>query len=159
MKKFIYTTMLAMSLSGSLLLTSCNDILDTTADSSMDDTQIFAKYELAYGAITGIYHSFGETNSYRGRILPWYGFNTDIEWYNNSDKLGDGKADIAVYYCRPDNNQLNIDNDPWSKMYEAVERCNMAISGLREFADFSDSRMSQLLGEALTLRLLSTLTL
>jgi len=144
--------MLAMSLSGGLLLTSCNDILDTTADSSMDDTQIFAKYELAYGAITGIYHSFGETNSYRGRILPWYGFNTDIEWYNNSDKLGDGKADIAVYYCRPDNNQLNIDNDPWSKMYEAVERCNMAISGLREYADFSDSRMSQLLGEALTLR-------
>ena len=79
MKKLIYSTAIALSLlGGSLMTISCDDILDTRSESTMYDPQIFSKYELAYGAITGIYHSFGETNSYRGRILPWYGFNTDI---------------------------------------------------------------------------------
>lgn len=152
MKKLSYIT--TLFLSGSLLfMTSCDDILDTKAESAMDEVQIYSKYELAYGTITSIYHSFGETNSYRGRVLPWYGFNTDIEWYNNSDKVGDGKADIAVYACETNNNQLNIANDPWSKMYEAVERCNLAIAGLRNYGNTeNDKKMAHLLGEALTLR-------
>lgn len=135
-----------------LFLSSCDDIFDTTAGSAIDDTVVYSKYELAYGTLTSIYHSFGETNSYRGRILPWYGFNTDIEWYNNSDKVGDGKADIAVYACKSDNNQLSISNDPWSKLYEAVERCNLLIHGLRTYADLNDPKMAHLLGEGLTLR-------
>ncbi len=155
MKKLIYISLLTMSLSGVLLTTSCDDILKTSAPSAMDDQQIYSKYELAYGAITSIYHSFGETNSYRGRILPWYGFNTDIEWYYLSERVGDGKADIAVYACKSDNNQLTFEDskDPWSKMYEAIERSNLAIRGLRKYGNpDSDSRMAQLLGEALTLR-------
>lgn len=151
MKKISY--ILTLFISGCLFLSSCDDIFDTKAESAMNAEQIYSKYELAYGTITSIYHSFGETNSYRGRVLPWYGFNTDIEWYNNSDKLGDGKADIAVYFCKTDNNQLNISNDPWSKMFEALERCNLAIAGLRKYGNTeSDSRMAHLLGEALTLR-------
>ena len=145
MKNLIYSTAIAISLiGGSLLTTSCNDLLDTRSESSMDDNQIFSKYELAYGAITGIYHSFGETNSYRGRILPWYGFNTDIEWYNSSDSNNE-KSQITTYACRPNNEQFNIaeSKDPWSKLYEAVERCNLAISGLREYGNTeSDSRMA-----------------
>lgn len=155
MKNLLYSTAIALSLiGGSLLTTSCDDLLDTRSESSMDDTQVYSKYELAYGTITGIYHSFGETNSYRGRILPWYGFNTDIEWYNSSDSNNE-KSQITTYACRPNNEQFNIaeSKDPWSKLYEAVERCNLAIAGLREYGNTeSDSRMAQLLGEALTLR-------
>ncbi len=155
MKKLIYSTAIALSLlGGSLMTISCDDILDTRSESTMYDPQIFSKYELAYGAITGIYHSFGETNSYRGRILPWYGFNTDIEWYNSSDSNNE-KSQIATYACTSNNGQLNMSEskDPWSKLYEAVERCNLAIEGLREYGNTeSDSRMAQLLGEALTLR-------
>lgn len=154
MKKIKY---MIVSVFAGLSMASCDDILDTNNESSLDEVQIFSRYELAYGAVTAIYHSFGETNSYRGRVLPWYGFNTDIEWYNNSDKLGDGKADIAVYYCTTDNGQLNISNsaDPWSKLYEAIERCNLAITGLRTYGNpdpVSNPNMAQLLGEALTLR-------
>lgn len=155
MKKLIYSTAIALSLlGGSLMTISCDDILDTRSESTMYDPQIFSKYELAYGAITGIYHSFGETNSYRGRILPWYGFNTDIEWYNSSDSNNE-KSQIATYACTSNNGQLNMSEskDPWSKLYEAVERCNLAIEGLREYGNTeSDSQMAQLLGEALTLR-------
>lgn len=61
MKKLIYSTAIALSLlGGSLMTISCDDILDTRSESTMYDPQIFSKYELAYGAITGIYHSFGE---------------------------------------------------------------------------------------------------
>lgn len=155
MKNLLYSTVIALSLLGSsMMTTSCDDILDTRSESSMDDIQIFSRYELAYGAITGIYHSFGETNSYRGRILPWYGFNTDIEWYNSSDGNNE-KSQVVTYACKPDNGQFNIaeSKDPWSKLYEAVERCNLAIQGLRTYGKVeSDSQMAQLLGEALTLR-------
>lgn len=155
MKNLIYSTAIALSLvGGSLLTTSCDDILDTRSESTMYDSQIFSNYELAYGAITGIYHSFGETNSYRGRILPWYGFNTDIEWYNSSDNNNE-KSQIATYACTPNNGQLNMaeSKDPWSKLYEAIERCNLAVDGLRQHGNTeSDTRMAQLLGEALTLR-------
>ena len=39
-------------------------------------------------------------------------------------------------------------------MYAAIERANLAISGLRENADLTDAKNKQLLGEALTLRAL-----
>lgn len=157
MKKIKYTILSVVSVLMALSMTGCDDILDTKAESALDEVQIFSKYELAYGAITAIYHSFGETNSYRGRTLPWYGFNTDIEWYNSSEKVGNDsdRADLAAYISPTSNAQMSITNDPWSKMYEAVERCNLAISGLRAYGKpdpVSNPKMAQLLGEALTLR-------
>lgn len=134
-------------------LTSCNDFLDQSSPSSMDGNNIYSNYEFAEGTIANIYHEFGEQN-YRARSI-WYGYNTDVEFYLNSNKA-DGKADLATYNAGTSNDQMNVTTgtDLWSKMYSAIERANLAIEGLRNNADLTDADMKQLLGEALTLRAL-----
>lgn len=150
MKKiFTYILSLAAAL---VILPSCDAILDQESPSTFDETTVFANYTLAESTIFGITEAFCEVNSYRGRFLPWYGFNTDIEWYNTY-KPGDGKSDIAAYDCLPNNGQLNLSNGPYVLMYTGIERANLAIAGLREYGNTeNDKEMAYLLGEALTLR-------
>ena len=150
MKKiFVYFLCAAALLS---LGTSCEDFLDSDSPSAFDSATVFSNYDLAEGTIFGIVESFCEVNSYRGRFLPWYGFNTDIEWYNTY-KPGDGKSDIAGYKCEPNNSQLNLSNGPFPLMYMGIERANLVIEGIREYGNPSENPdMAYLLGEALTLR-------
>ncbi|WP_370641065.1 RagB/SusD family nutrient uptake outer membrane protein [Flavobacterium anseongense] len=108
--------------------------------------------DLTKGAIDGIKIPFGETNSYRGRFLPWYGFNTDSEWYNSSETAGD-KADLCVYDAKPNNVEMNTANNAWSMMYQGIERANLCIRGIRNYGNPAPgNEMGYLLGEALTLR-------
>ena len=151
MKKIIYTSLLTLSLTG--VMTSCD--LDAPATSAMEEPNLFAVRDLAEGAVMGIHQSFGETNSYRGRFLPYYGINTDLEWINNIDPAkvaDDGKYELCTYAARPTNSQMNTDNNAWAKFYEGIERANLCIRGLRSYANLSDPDFRQLLGEALTLR-------
>lgn len=136
-----------------MVATSCgDDFLEAPVKSSLDPSIIFSTPDLARGAVDGIKVSFAETDSYRGRFLPWYGMNTDIEWYNNSHTPGDN-ADLAVYNAKPINTVMNRDINAWAKMYEGIERANLCISGIREFGNPEpDNEMGYLLGEALTLR-------
>ena len=131
-------------------LAACN-FLDTESKSSFEPEAVYSNYDLTEGVIFGISQAFGEVNSYRGRFLPWYGFNTDIEMYNS---IGDGeKTSITAYNCLPNNDQLNKSNGPWPLMYIAVERANLAIEGIRSYGNpKGNAQMGYLLGEALTLR-------
>ena len=151
MKHIIVKTFAAVLMAGGL--TSCSDFLDQSSDSSLDGKNIFSTYEYAEGTIANIYQEFGEQN-YRARSF-WYGYNTDVEVYSGSNKA-DGKADLATYNAGTANDQMNVKTgtDLWAKMYAAIERANLAISGLRENADLTDAKNKQLLGEALTLRAL-----
>ena len=134
------------------LSASCDKILDTKSPSAFDAATVYSNYSLSEGTIFGITEAFCEVNSYRGRFLPWYGFNTDVEWYNTY-KPGDGKYDIAAYDCLPNNSQLNLSNGPFPLMYMGIERANLVIEGIREYGDIQNrSDMAYLLGEALTLR-------
>ena len=135
-----------------LSLSACDKILDSESPSAFDAATVYSNYALTEGTIFGITEAFCEVNSYRGRFLPWYGFNTDVEWYNTY-KPGDGKSDIAAYDCLPNNSQLNLSNGPFPLMYMGIERANLVIEGLREYGS-CDTRadMAYLLGEALTLR-------
>ena len=149
MKKILYIILSAAAI---ISLASCKELLDTESRSAFDEATTFSNYGLAEGTIFGITETFCEVNSYRGRFLPWYGFNTDVEWYNTY-KPGDGKSDIAAYDCKPNNSQLNLSNGPFPLMYMGIERANLAIEGLREHGDIEgDKDMAYLLGEALTLR-------
>ena len=132
--------------------TACEKFLDSESPSSFDSATVYSNYDLAEGTIFGITETFCEVNSYRGRFLPWYGFNTDVEWYNTY-KPGDGKSDIAAYQCEPNNAQLNLSNGPFPLMYMGIERANLVIEGIREYGNYlNDDNMAFLLGEALTLR-------
>ena len=138
------------------MISSCNSVLDQESPSTFDDSVVFSNYDLAEGAVFGISQVLGETNCYRGRFLPWYGFNTDIEWYNGfgaTSKPMDGKNEIASYGILTNNSQMNLANGPFNMMYSGVERANLAIEGLRTYGNVESNKdMAHLLGEALTLR-------
>lgn len=155
MKKYIYKSLMAVAVAGSLV--SCSDFLDQKSASSMDGHNIFSSLEYADGTICNIYTQYQEQN-YRARSI-WYGYNTDVEFFLSS-KNGDGKADLATYNADPSNDQLNSNNGTlWSHIYSAIERANLAIEGLRTDADLNDPEMKNLLGEALTLRALNYIDL
>jgi hypothetical protein len=151
MKKLLYKTLTALFLVGGII--SCEDTLDVKSESSLDESVIFSNYGLAEDALAGIIHSFGETNSYRGRFLVHYGNNTDNEITHSIKKVDDDKARLANYNTNVNNGQMNSSNNAWAKFYEGIERANIAIRGLRTYGNVeSNSDMAQLLGEVLTLR-------
>lgn len=140
-----------------LFLFSCDDFaedyLDVDSESSMDEATTFSTPGLAEAAVNGIKVAFGETESYRGRFLPWYGMNTDIEWYNSSESTSNDKADLAVYDAKTTNSEMNKVTNAWAMMYIGIERANLCIRGLRTYGNPTpNSELGYLLGEALTLR-------
>ncbi|MFA5328234.1 MAG: RagB/SusD family nutrient uptake outer membrane protein [Prolixibacteraceae bacterium] len=148
MKKIIY--IIGIAIAGAF--TSCTDYLEAPTKSSLDESVIFSTYDLAKGAVDGIKVPFGETNSYRGRFLPWYGMNTDIEWYNSSETVG-ANSELATYSTTPTNSNMNTSNNAWAMMYSGIERANICIKGLRAFGNPEPgTELGQLLGTALTLR-------
>lgn len=149
MKKIIYILSAAII---AAMVVSCDNILDSESPSTFDAAAVYSNYSLTENTIFSIAQSFGETNNYRGRYLSWIGLNSDIEWYNTY-KPTDEKYQIAGYSQLPNNAQLNLDNGPFAKMYEAIERANLCIEGIREYGKPAENAdMAYLLGEVLTLR-------
>ncbi|MGN1211581.1 MAG: RagB/SusD family nutrient uptake outer membrane protein [Candidatus Cryptobacteroides sp.] len=147
MKKFL--TIFAVG-TLALSLVSCDKFFDVKSPSAADDAAVFSDYTLTEYAVFGIHESYGMVNCYRGRYLPWYGFNTDIEWYNGTNSAG---KEITQYAITTTNSQLNLSNGPFNVMYEAIEKANLIIEGLNKYGNCdSDSDMGFLLGEALCLR-------
>ena len=133
-------------------LSSCSEdgFFDVKAPSAADETNVYSDYTLSEYAIFSIAETFGHTNNYRGRFLPWYGFNTDIEWYNGTNTTG---KQLTQYDPTTNNTQMNLDNGPYNEMFVGIERANLAIEGLRAYGDVENRpEMAYLLGEALTLR-------
>ncbi len=136
-------------------MTSCQDGLTTSSPSAFDDKNVFSQYELAEFNVFSIYEVFGHTNCHRGRYLPWYGFNTDIEIYVHNGEKFDEKADIAQYNIKTNNGQLNLANGPYNELMVGIERANLCIQGIRSYGNVeNDPKMASLLGEALVARAL-----
>lgn len=147
MKNITYILILFLA----VMTTSCEDYLDAPTQSTMDESLIFSKYELAKGAIEGIKEPMGQTNSYRGRFLTHYGSNTDIEWINSTSS--NGRGDLSRYINSPTNSDMNRDNVYWAMLYRGIERANICIRGLRAYGNPEPgTEMGQLLGDAITLR-------
>ncbi|SMD08739.1 RagB/SusD family nutrient uptake outer membrane protein [Pedobacter africanus] len=140
-------------LTGLTIFCSCKHVLDAPSKSSLDESVIFSTPSLARGAVAGILQSFGETNSYRGRFLVYYGINTDAEVYNTLKSVDDDKARLSNYNTNENNGQMNTSDNAWAKFYEGIERANLAIRGLRAYGKVeSNAELAQILGEVLTLR-------
>ena len=128
------------------------DFLEAPANSTLDKSTIFSTLDLAKGAVDGILEPMGQTNSYRGRWIPYYGFNTDVE-YNYSSGSEGSDADLLYYDAKPSNSRMNTDNNAWAMMYQGIERANIAIENLRLFGNPEPGNaFGQLLGAALTYR-------
>ena len=140
------------------LVVSCEDefidedFLDAPANSTLDKSTIFSTIDLAKGAVDGILEPMAQTNSYRGRWIPYYGFNTDVEYnYSAGDEGTD--ADLVYYDAKPSNSRMNTDNNAWEMMYRGIERANVAIENIRLYGNPEPGNaFGQLLGAALTYR-------
>lgn len=153
MKNYIKLSILSMALAAGM--TSCD--LETPTQSTLDGSSVYSVYSLAEAEVMSIHVSFGETNSYRGRFLPYYGLNTDVEVPSGTApsfaSKNDDKQNLLNYDTSESNGQMNTDNNAYGKFYEGIERANLAIEGLRQYGDVANNKnMAQLLGEALTLR-------
>lgn len=139
------------------LFNSCQELdsnfLDAPAKSTLDESLIFSQPGLARGAVNGILEPMGQTNSYRGRHIPFYGFNTDTEWNYNSASVGNSTGELMIYDAKPNNQTMNRTNSSWAMIYTGIERANICIRGLRQFGNPAPgNELGQLLGEALALR-------
>ncbi|MEP6262207.1 MAG: RagB/SusD family nutrient uptake outer membrane protein [Gillisia sp.] len=138
------------------LLVSCEedrDFLDAPAKSTLDESIIFSTVGLAQGAVDGILEPMGQTNSYRGRFIPYYGFNTDVEYNYASNPSGGANSDLVTYSAQPSNSTMNSENNAWAMMYQGIERANIVIRGLRNYGNPEPgTEFGQLLGTALTYR-------
>ena len=151
MKNKIKISLFSLTLIG---LASCD--MDAPTLSTLDESTMFSTYALAEAEVMSVNVSFGETNSYRGRYLPYYGVNTDVEVGNSPDlsKAGDdNKNDLWNYDTKATNGQMNTDNNAYAMFYQGIERANLAINGIRQYGNVENNAdMRHLLGEALTLR-------
>ena len=121
----------------------------------MEKTEVISNEALVNDVVMGLHQSFGETNSYRGRYIAYFGVNSDCEIWNNTGKKGaftDKEGALVTYNATTDNQYMNTDNNVWAKLYEAIERANSAITGMDEYSDMSSTNMRQFYGELLTLR-------
>lgn len=148
-----------MSIAFAGVVTSCD--MDAPTQSTLDETSVFSQYSLAESEIMSIHVSFCQTNSYRGRFLPYYGLNSDLETGSGTQPSYskamsyDDKNSLWAYNTLATNGQMNTDNNAYAMFYEGIERANLAIQGIRKYGNIENNRdMAQLLGEALTLRAL-----
>lgn len=144
-----------MSLAVAALTTSCD--LDAPSISTLDESSVYSVYGLAEQEIMSINVSFGETNSYRGRFLPYYGVNSDVETTSGSvpsaSKATDDKQNLCNFATLSTNGQMNEDKNAYAKFYEGIERANLAIEGINKYGNPKENKdMAQLLGEAMTMR-------
>ena len=148
-----------MSIALAGVVTSCD--MDAPTQSTLDESSVFSQYSLAESEIMSIHVSFCQTNSYRGRFLPYYGLNSDLETGSGTQPSYskamsyDDKNSLWAYNTLATNGQMNTDNNAYAMFYEGIERANLAIQGIRKYGNIEHNRdMAQLLGEALTLRAL-----
>ncbi len=154
MKRYINYTLLSVVLTG-ITFSSCD--LDAPTQSSLDESTTFSTYALAEAELMSVNVSFGETNSYRGRFLPYYGLNNDVEVGSGTppskSNATNEKQSLWNFDTPANNSLMNTDNNAYSKFYEGIERANLAIAGIRKYGNIDKNPdMAQLLGEALTLR-------
>lgn len=144
-----------------LFASSCTDWLDVPSNSYLSDDKVFSVPDSANQGIAAIYSMVGENNSYRNRLWLQLGLNTDIEYRGGWEKgaeISISKADdyLALYAAVPSlaEGYNNADAaNPWSRLYQAIERCNLAVAGIRKYGKPAvGNDMGQLLGEALAMR-------
>ena len=140
-----------------LAAVSCiGDVLEV--ESQQTDAQtVFTNYALSESNIFAIAQVCTEVNSYRGRADYYYGTNTDVELAKTSSSTkaawqNDDYIPVFEYNTPINNKPLNLDNNPYFCIYDGIERANIVIEGLNQFANLEDPDMAYLLGEALTWR-------
>ncbi|MBQ9893552.1 MAG: RagB/SusD family nutrient uptake outer membrane protein [Bacteroidales bacterium] len=150
MKKYLINI-----LAGTLVMFSvwsCGEdgFLSQKSPSSFDSQTIFSNYTLARSAVDGAMLAMLDNQCYALRYKCFYGLNTDIEVNMNVDVTNNG---IQRYLATPDHQRLNASSECFSMFYQAIERINLALDGLKNFGNMDNNKdMHILYAQLLTLR-------
>jgi starch-binding outer membrane protein, SusD/RagB family len=145
----------------SLSFAGCSDLLNVSSNSLLSDDVIFSNVDSTNYAIGAIYDIFGQNNSYRNRLWLQMGTNTDIEyrslWSSGVTKTSTKTDDMISLYAASTTMGDGYNNtdaaNPWSRIYQGIERANLAIAGIRKYGNpEAGNDMGHLLGEALSIR-------
>jgi hypothetical protein len=145
----------------SVTFSSCEKYLEVSSNSLVSDDVIFSQPDSANMAVGAIYDIIGQNNSYRNRLWLQMGLNTDIEyrpgWVSGSVTTSSRSDDLFALYNPNKTIGDGYNNsdaaNPWSRIYQGIERANLVVAGIRKYGNPSaGNEMGHLLGEALTMR-------
>lgn len=149
MKKLIY-----ISTSLLLLLSSCNDFLETSSDSKKNDENVFKTLYYTESAVLGVYDRLADEQMYARCISMNWSTNNDIEFagadeksYNQNNNRG-----VSNYYATAGSSLMQ-----WNKIYQMIERANLVIQGINQSPLLSGTEkeqaaMKSLRAEAIAMR-------
>lgn len=135
-----------------LLLTSCNDWLDVTPKTNINETDLFKNEQGFKEALTGIYITMSGTSLY-GREMT-YGFIDQLaqRYYNSASSTAD--YDQATWYTYPSTRTEGYYEAFWSGDYNLIANLNNLIANIDERGDVITTAGYRdiIKGEALGLR-------
>lgn len=127
-----------------------NDILSQKSPSTFDSQMIFSNYSLAQSAFDGIWDTLLDSQCYCLRYHCFFGANTDIEI-----TLGEHETNHSLqrYAATPTHARLNGSSESFSLFYQAIEKTNLILDGLKTYADLeNDENMRILYAQTLVMR-------
>lgn len=147
--KKIYIAVAALGL---FSLSSCNDFLDVTSASEMNAEFVFSNTEDTEKALMGVYVKFCE-DPFTSRMSNAWMQNTDVECMTPSAGMPNGghRSDLWGLQASADVSFSDIYR-AWNNNYEAIDRANQVIDGIKASAINENAEMQQMLGEAYCLK-------
>ena len=138
---------------GALIVTSCEDFLNTKAPSKqLPSVEIFNNDATASAAMGGLYVKIMENfnSAFNSQITLWAGLSAD-ELLNTT-----GSPQLEEFFS----NSINSSNDQlkqylWSPIYNYIYQANAILEGVSGSTGLTNSRAIQLEGEARVIRAFS----
>lgn len=139
----------------SIVLTSCDDLLDTTSTTSVSAATVFDTPSRIQGLVNGTYKSLKAASLYGGRIH----FYLDVrgeDFINVTANSYTGYESWSNSYSSGSNDITNL----WTAAYSTINNANILIEGLEKSDGvISNELKTQYLGEAHFIRALTYYTL
>lgn len=153
MRKLIYISIAALT----FILSSCNDYLETSSPSDLNDGTVYTSVYYTESAVRGVYDRIADAQMYAQRLSINWSTNNDIEFvgatetsYNENTNRGSSNYIVTT------DNQTII----WTRIFSMLERANLVIQGIENSplltsgTDAEKLSMKALLTETKTLRAL-----
>jgi starch-binding outer membrane protein, SusD/RagB family len=137
---------------GIIALSSCSDFLDVSSPSQFDTKFVFSNTEDAQKMLMGVYVKFCD-DPYTSRMSNAWMQNTDVECFGPNAGIPSGghRSDLFGLQGSADVSFSDIYN-AWNNNYQAIDRANQVIDGIKSSTISSNAEMQQMLGEAYCLK-------
>jgi len=131
-----------------LVSVSCKKILEPETPSAFTEDYIFSNETDAKKAVNGVYALFNG-DPYTSRVSTNFAGNTDVEAGGVAASPDNNRRDIWSFEATPTNPDLLT---VWNTAYNAINRANECIDGIKASPIANTPAMKQLSGECKVLR-------